>query len=293
MTVAANTFEQYRAMEGLNWSLLKHMGESPDSYLYHRDNPDADPDTHSRGALRAVHSRVLEGKAAFERDFVAFDGRRQGQAWEAALASAGSRTLLNPAELAMVNGASSAILRHPKARDILSGTNRELSIQWMERGRWMKGRLDACRLASANGAAFIVDLKAVPSTKPRPFSAEVARRCYHGQLAHYARGLHHIYGVPMDAITGYIVAYESKPPYDVAVYRVDTDAIFVGEKHRDALLDRLEQCEAAEKQLIAMGKDPREAWGPRETQILELILPGWAPGANGSDEGEEDLQWQE
>jgi hypothetical protein len=65
------TDAEYRAADGVNWSRLKIIRESP---LHYKMKPDR-PDTAALGMLRAIHALVLEPEE-FDRDFAIFDGRR-------------------------------------------------------------------------------------------------------------------------------------------------------------------------------------------------------------------------
>jgi hypothetical protein len=265
-------FEQYRAMEGLNWSLLKEMDHSPARFRMIAD--EGSEDTYSRGALRAVHCRVLEGAKAFEAQYGVFEGRRQGPRWELAKAAAEmqGRYLLNEVEWAQTLSASKAILCHPAVREVLTGAHREHTLQWAESGLAFKGRLDGLRLRK--DSATVIDLKAVPSTLPRKVASEIARRMYHGQLAHYAAGVTAKYGVRPEDISGIIIGYENVAPYDVGVFELSSDQLYLGEVLRNRLIERYKACEVSGQ------------WGPRATIVQDLALPSWAGGGEDEDDTE-------
>jgi hypothetical protein len=241
-------FATYQCLPGLNWSRLKLLARSP---LHFRSPPPVDSDP----LFSALHTALLEPQI-FAEQYQLAEGRRTA----AAKAAAGDRVLLTARDFATIQGVVDALHAHPVAGALLAEPGwSELTMTWEDHGRALKGRID--RLTSSG---TLIDLKAVPSVEPRKIAVEVARRLYHGQLAHYVEGLRAC-GQHGERVV--VIAYEAAPPYDVGVYALELDAaLYVGEVLRAGLLDVLAQCEAEDR------------WPGAAPELRPLVLPRWAPG---------------
>jgi hypothetical protein len=276
-------FSEYRQMAGLNWSILKHPTAL--AQRYHATQPDDEHDP----LYSALHCALLEP----ERFAVAYqlaDGRRT--AARKAEAEAAGVTLLTERDMDTISLVRAAVQAHPEAAEWLKdppgddgdGSN-EVSIQWAEPhgGRmWaFKARLDRLIMERVPHPtdpedvvwnAYLIDLKAVPRVSPRHVAVEIARRGYHGQLAHYAAGVRALW--PAARVRCLIIAYESRPPYDVGVFSLPEDgAQWAGERMRAAAIERYVQAHTS------------GVWPGACPQTVEVELPRWAPGLDSEDAG--------
>jgi len=261
------TFDQYRAMPGLNWSILKHATARAQLFAATEPSGDHDP------LYSALHCALLEPDR-FSSAYQLADGRRT--AARKAEAEAAGVTLLTDRDFAAIEAIGAAVREHGPAFDVLTdpSARTEVSITWRETvaGKsWpMKGRIDL--LVEREGRLLVVDLKAVPRVSPRHVAVEIARRCYHGQLAHYCAGLRAAHpGVEVGAA---IIAYEARPPYDVGLFLLGQDeALWAGEVYRAEALARYTTAHAARD------------WPGACPLPVEVKLPRWAPGLNADDAG--------
>ena len=191
-------YDEYAALEGVNWSRLKLARKS---LLHFRDEPKR-PDTASLGMLRAVHALVLEPEH-FAKDFTVYDGRRDKRTakYQAFLETVGSRTVLSTKEHAEASRISQAVAAYKPAADLLSmdGACAEVPLHWTDRatGLTCKGRAD---LVITDGKrATLIDLKTCRTIDGRGLASDAARMGYHGQLAHYAAGVESCMGVEVVA----------------------------------------------------------------------------------------------
>jgi hypothetical protein len=269
------TFEQYTALPGINWSKLKHGITSAAHLAAALDGALDDPDTSSRGMLRACHAAALEPEV-FDRDFTVADGRRTAAA--KAEAQTRGQTLLTEAEHDHAIAVGAAVRAHPVAGPLLRNGSLiwpELSLTWEEAGETYRARLDLLRVDCSPGpdgwvGVTIADLKAVPSISPRRLAAEVARRHYHAQLAHYAAGWRAVAAQRPDLaalpVRCLVIAYEARPIVDVGVYELDPDvAMYAGEAVRAEAIARLPEARGS--------RPPGQAPAMRP-----LHLPAWAFG---------------
>lgn len=269
-------FEAYRALPGLNWSVLKQP--TPKAQLHAATGPSADHDP----VYSALHCAILEPDR-FDRAYQLADGRRT--AARKAEAEAAGVVLLTERDYDSIFSVRQAIASHAEAAEWLldpeegdGDAANEVSIQWTEvyGGKtWpMKARLD--RLIVERGAtptAYIVDLKAVPRVSPRHVAVEIARKGYHGQLAHYAAAVKAVWP-EVATVRGLIIAYEARAPYDVGVFALPHDgAAWAGENMRAAAVARYVEAHTSGR------------WPGACPELVEVELPRWAPGLDSEDAG--------
>jgi hypothetical protein len=268
-------FGAYRALDGWNWSTIKHMSASPRHV--HRARTAPDDDTPARGVLRAIHALVLEPHR-FDGMFAVYEGRRDARSkeYQAFLGSIPDGcTVLTPRELSDVQTTAEAIRSHPVVAELLAAGEPEVVVEWTDEatGLPMKGRLDWC------GPAGVVDLKTIGTTCPRAVASMVARHGWHGQAAHYSAGLE---ALGQRDVPYVIIAAEGKGAQDVAVYELDRGipdgALHVGAVLRRRLLDRLAECVRLDE------------WPGRHPGRQVLCLPQYAleDGAEAITIGEEE-----
>ncbi len=264
-------FTEYRALPALNWSVLKHPTALAQRVAATEPDGEHDP------LYSAIHCAILEPER-FETAYQLADGRRTA-ARKAEAADAGV-TLLTERDMATSDRVRAAVAGHALASEWTSHTEdrdisaNEVTLEWSEahEGRtWpFKARLD--RLIIDGGDALIIDLKAVPRVSPRHVAVEIARRGYHGQLAHYAAGVRALW--PAARVRGLILAYEARPPYDVGVFGLTHDgAMWAGERMR---------AEAVARYVAARTSG---TWPGACPALVEVELPRWAPGLDSEDAG--------
>jgi exodeoxyribonuclease VIII len=161
-----------------------------------------------------------------------------------------------------------AVRAHPVASKLLSSGRAEQSLVWNDplTGLGCKGRLDWISDAENR----LCDLKTTANLDPPFFASRVARYLYHVQLAWYLDGLRESEGLEMSAC---IIAVESTPPHDVAVFLLDEDAIWAGHEMALGFLRTITQC-----------MKTNEWPGRLETEERELELPAWAFPPEDEDE---------
>ncbi len=262
------SFADYRKMDGLNWSTLKHVSRSFEAYRHElaRASDDSGGDTPSTMIGRAVHTAVLEPDE-FAAEYVTYAGRRAGRAWQAFRDDHGGQTIFSPAEYDRVISMLRGVEANPAAMALLHGTDREVSINWNhadESGVWrlLKARIDAC------APGILVDLKTTKDPTPAAFARQCAQLGYHKQLAMYADGYETATDQAIEQAS--IIAVGNTAPYECRVYHVPTEALEAGRRNYKSLLERLRGYE-----LDGAG-DELEA---------DLILPQWA-----LEEGEDDIE---
>lgn len=266
-------FDKYSAIDAVNWSTLKELRRSPLHYRHRLDNPRADS---SRLALgRAAHTAVFEPDR-FMLEYACFKGPiRRGKKWDAFKEQHRDETILKVDEYQTCLAMRDAVRKNPWAATYLENGLPEHSIQWTDPETQLpcKARLDWWN----EDRAVLVDLKTTNDVGADRFAATCARMAYHCQLAFYADGLR---ALIEKAVSTIIVAVEAQPPHDVAVYRLDEDAIYAGWEEVQGLLWKAKECRQSKR------------WPGRYQEEQVLRLPRWT--FNDDDETDAtglDLEW--
>lgn len=238
------TWEQYREMEGLNWSRLKVMAQSPAHYQWSLTSEDKD--TEPKRVGRGAHTALLEPKLFGERYAIWSGGKRQGKVWDAFEATAkqrGQETLKAEQSDAIKELAFAARRNHEVSR-LITGGKAELTIRWevevpsvgdLPGRKWVaKSRIDYL------GPLGAVDLKTTKSAKPDKFARDAWDLGYLGQAAYYQDAVQAATG---SLVPFHFLAIEKVAPYVVTPFVVPDELLEVGREHYRILLARLALCE--------------------------------------------------
>jgi hypothetical protein len=218
---------EYRDLDGINFSSLKHMGESPKSYDWHKKHPISETPAMAFGT--AFHAAVLEPEA-FTAEYTVkpegFDGRtKEGKEWKAD-AEARGQIVLDSDKAEQLAEMAANFRGHPLIAPFLTepGTP-EITLTWedAETGLMCKGRLD--RLLD-DGRIFGV--KTTAMFQARRFASHAWDLFYHAQWAFYYDGAI-ANGLDVPKVAEGVISTQG--PYDVALYGVDKDILKRG---RDA-----------------------------------------------------------
>jgi hypothetical protein len=257
-----DTYADYAAQPGVNWSRLKLARTSA---LHYKATPPR-PDTASLGMLRAVHAIVLEPEF-FERDYAVYMGKtRRGKAWDEFKDEHAGKTILNEREHRQACDTAAGVLAYRPGAALLasSDTYTELGLQWtdLRSGLQCKGRADLVHMPEDTREAWVVDLKTVQSCDPRTMARDAARMGYHGQLEHYAAGVEAVTGRTVTRVG--LLCVEGAAPHDCALLWLDDEAREAGRALRDRLL-----------QTVADGEH-RNVWPGQVPEPVSISLPAWA-----------------
>ena len=246
-------FDQYQAVDAVNWSTLRALRDSPAHYQAALARPREDTDSLRLG--RGIHTAILEPHR-FLLDYVLWEGgTRRGEKWDRFLAEHAGKTPLKPEQYEKCLAVGEAVRAHPVVKRLLRTGQAEVSLTWTDpTGILCKGRLDWL------GARAFVDVKSTSTLDERVFASLCARMAYHGQFAFYHRALD-VLGLKRKVK---MIACEIEPPYDVAVFDVDDDALWAGEELVSDLMRKLVACRTTRK------------WPGRYPTEQTLRLPEWA-----------------
>lgn len=230
------TFAEYKQIEAVNWSSLKHMRRSP---LHFKAALEADRrDTPALRLGRAVHTAVFEPERLMRATAVWEGGDRRGKDWDRFKVLHAHQEILKVEEAERVIEIRDAVRSAPSVMPYLATGDPEHTILWRDQRSQVqcKGRLDWA------SDACVLDLKtARNATDPRAFALDAFKLGYFHQLAFYQRGLATIRGMA-EGPPALVVAVEPEPPHDVVLYRLSEDALHFVNQHIDELLAKVVNC---------------------------------------------------
>ena len=251
----------YHKAYGLSCSNLKIMLRSPAHYHASILFP---PKTTAEMQLgSALHTAVLRPEL-FDEEYMELpkiDRRtKEGKELYKQYSDSG-KTLLDSVTVATVQKMKESLMQHPIISTILSNGNPELSCfgclpefphtRTKCRPDWYNEQL-----------GVLLDLKTACDASPKAFAKASADYFYHLQHALYLDLFSHISGKRIQAFLFAVV--EKEPPYAVALYQLDADAVEKGrDLYRKAILAYNDSLE-------------RNYWVGYSPRIEVLQLPAWA-----------------
>lgn len=255
----------YRAWPALSFSGAKHLLKSGAHFRQAIDHPP--PATAATELGTDVHTRVLAGKPAFERLYLALpeglDLRRTADKKirdeVRAQAEAEGRVIRPAASMAIIEAMAASVEAHPLASALLEGAEIELSMAFTDpaSGCPAKGRMDAYR----RDAGAVIDLKTCLDASPGPFARQCLNYGYSLQVHAYLTGCR---ALGVEAESFLFIALEKAPPYCCAVYAAPAALIERGKRKWEEACRRYVEYSASGE------------WPGYERDIQELTLPNWA-----------------
>lgn len=227
-------FDQYVAIDAVNWSRLSQMRRSP---MHCRASRDATP---AMVLGTAAHSLLLQPEEFEARYLVGPSGalnRNPAAAeWRACKAEAAEtgREAISGDDWQALQTMRERVWSHEAARRLLEASvAAEAVVTWDEDGTACKARVDAYT------PAVVLDIKTTRDASIDAMQRALATYGYHGQLAWYMRGLR-ANAVAVDAAA--IIAIETEPPFAVAVYEIEAEALAQGRREADCWLAVWRRC---------------------------------------------------
>lgn len=218
----------------VRYSHLRRIDLSPLHYLHGLVPDDDSEQSAPMRAGKLVHALVLGG------DYVVYDGRRAGGAWEEFAAAHEGRFIVTTAEYQRAVPVAESVQRDPVASQFLRGQH-ERMLDWRIGGRECQAHVDC--IGPDN--RYVTELKTASLAAPGWFARAALRMRYHAQLAWYQDAIAEVRGVrPANA---YIVAVETKAPYAVTTMILTPRALDEGRKICRLWWERLAACEASDE----------------------------------------------
>ena len=232
-------FADYNDLPGLRSSHLRALAESPLHYLRPK------PRKGDSVELRLIHCLALEGREAAEAQYLRCDGSRATKEYKTLAAANPGRDIATSAEWMRAEAAADALHEHPRIGPLLDTGHAEVTVTWTRPdGRACKARFDWLTFRDIGGTmtAILPDLKTYGSTQAHHVARRANQLGAYLQAAHYREGLVQGYGWSGPVMQGLIVA-EGHEPHDCELFWFTDDAIESATAAREALIERLAECE--------------------------------------------------
>ena len=259
-------FKDYLSWDAVSVHDLMLVSRSP-AHLREARLAPKEPTANMRFGTAAHAWILLEPPDAAKEIIVCPKVDRRTKAGKAAYAEfeaeAGDRTVVSEEEADQLCRMKAAVHDSPAARGLLlAAPDREVSCCWdsaSQPGMLCRGRPDAM------SRKLIVDLKTSFDASPKEFARSAANFKYHAQAAYYLDGLKRIGEVDDDAMFAFVVV-EKLPPYGVACYVLDDDAMQAGRAFYMDALATYAECRTSNHWRSYSATD----------KVETLSLPRWA-----------------
>lgn len=255
------TYPEYFAWGAINQSRLMLMKKSAAHLKWAFDNERKPSEAFDTG--HAIHSLVLEPEQFNNRYLLGIDGDGRTKEVKEARAKleelANGRGILKPSEWDDAVRIAKAVNAHPKAREYLNSSRRELSIVWVDEPTKLlcKARIDG----HSRKGGILSDLKSTIDASVESFAKSIFNFNYYNQAAFYCEGLR-----ALDQEVNHFVflAVEKTGPFGVGVYRLDEDVLSLGRRENADLMRKYATCAA------------KDEWPCYSQLVQDIGMPGWA-----------------
>lgn len=250
---------QYRAAEGISKSALDYIAppRTPAHYKAYIDGLLRVETTPAMRLGSMIHRAILEPETVAGAWVVKPEGMmfttKEGKEWKAAQ----TLPIITQDEADTIMGMRDSVHAHPAVKRVLANAKKEVCLFAESDGILRKARLDAL----PEGGNVIVDIKSCQSADADLMAKSVVSYRYDVQAAYYL-DLCRLLGI--DKSEFLFVCVEKQPPYAVAVYALDADAIEWGRKQYQRDMAAVKHCMAADH------------WPSFTQEITTLSLPAWA-----------------
>jgi hypothetical protein len=236
--------------ERTRYSTLKHFATSA---LAYKNAAKLDGAHIRKGS--AVHAIVFRTQPV-----TVYDAIRRGKEWQAFQDQHVGHIILSRKEYEQAEAMAKAVLTNPLVKSLGLLTAPDLVIE--KEILWDYDEVPFSSTPDVHCPDFGWDLKTTQCAMPRMFERDIHKYKYNVQGAIYKKAVEAGYGYTPEK--WYIVAVESKPPYDVVVYRLCDSLLEFGERQACGWLSQLRACQGADH------------WPGYSETVVELEAPEWA-----------------
>lgn len=197
---------------------------------------------------RAVHSLILEGRSAFEKEFMVSDGPvnpktgepfgRLTKAYREWAASQNKCVVTGP-EFSLMAKMQQSVWTHPVAMELLDDGIAEQTVRTHYCGEPCQIRMDWFR-TDYEGRFVICDLKTCENIDW--FENDARRFGYPQQMAFYRAVLQQGMGNGERGIDCYLIAVEKREPYRCGVWKLTDELLESATRENERAIGELQEC---------------------------------------------------
>jgi hypothetical protein len=256
------SLENYHKMEGYSKSALDKVHKSMAHYFENLESPKEQTEAMLIGS--AFHCKVLtpdifDEQYAVAPDFGDLRTKSNKEAFEEFKNDNIGKHIIKSDKGKALIEMSQSVLSHPVASQLLTDGDAEHSFFWIDKKTQLKCK---CRPDYLRRDKIVIDLKSTDDASYFSFQRSIVNYRYHVQAAFFCDGITDVTKVIHN--TFILIAVENKPPYAVAVYNVDPDAINTGRIGYQIDLDKIVEYYKSEIK-----------WAGYPCMIQEMLLPNW------------------
>lgn len=250
--------DEYLRIDAASASTLKQMIKSPAHCLEYKKNPPQPTAAMNFGT--AVHITLLEHDSESDRIAVEPVVNKRAKVgkeiYEQFLEHAAGKAIITGEQSIALERIKFNVENHSAASKCLKGGQSELSVFWNdeETDYPCKARAD---LIHENG--LVIDIKTTRDASEEEFKRQSFNLRYHMQAAWYIDGISRF----KEVSSFVFVCVETSPPYGVAVYALDGDAIQYGRDQYREYLNQYVECKKT------------DTWPCYPDFVQGLSLPHW------------------
>ena len=231
-----------RSGEFMSSHLLADFRESPALYRKEINGEIEQKDTPACVLGRAAHSLILEGREAFDREFVVADGPvnpKTGESYGAKTKAYADwlatqdREVVSCRDYAFILNLQRSVEIHAAASELLTDGEAEGVVRAEYCGVPCQIRMDW--FSRTDG---LVDLKTCDSLKW--FESDCRRYGYIFQLAFYRAVIREVTGL---SVPVKIIAVEKNEPFATGVWNISNEVLATAEQINEAALERYRKCQ--------------------------------------------------
>ena len=242
LTIPADEYHAAsRSGQYMSSHLLADFRESPELYRRKTNGEIAEAESPALALGRAAHCLILEGRAAFDGQFLVADGPTNPKTNEpygkatkayAEWLAAQTREIVSPKDFGFIVKLQKSVWTHPTASALLDGGVSEATV-----------RAECCnvpcqiRMDCFSTEHGIVDLKTCDSLKW--FEADCRRFGYIYQMAFYRTVLREATG---ETVPVHLIAVEKNEPFSTGVWEIAGEVLDQAEEVNKAALARYRKC---------------------------------------------------
>lgn len=230
-----------KAGKYLSSHMLGDFRNCPELYRKKLAGEYVEPESQAYLIGRAAHAFILEGRIAFDSEFVVSDGPINPKTGEcfgkatkayAEWQAAQDRTVISGKDFVFITKLLRSVWDHKEAAELL----REGTAEGVVRADY-EGEPCQIRMDFYNPKFGIVDLKTCDDL--RWFESDFRRYGYGYQLAFYRAVLRQCCGENRPC---YVIAVEKREPFRCGVWRITEDLLDIAEHENKAAIKRLHEC---------------------------------------------------
>jgi hypothetical protein len=222
---------------------------------------------------KTVHAAILEPDVFNSWCAIWGGASKRGKAWEEFKAEYADHFIVTSEEREAIAMILQSVQAHDKARWLIESTKHEVSMFWSHTAYGpAKARIDGY------SPTHMFDIKTCRDIETYAFGRQAAALAYPLQMGWYWHGVECSQAQTVESV--YIIAIETSPPYDVAVWAVPRGVLEMGRDEAVEIATRYRACQVTNTYPGVDGGEARDLWLPSYARPEEVDISDGAMEAS-------------